>query len=1405
MKKNVLLFLAFFLSLGAWATDFTVDGVAYTITDATNKYVSIGTGSNAPAIGTSTVGAFTIPSSVSYNDITYSVTAIGGYAFYYCSGLTSVTIPNSVTSIGEYAFYKCGLTSMDIPGSVTSIEKAAFLYCTSLTSLTIPNSVTSIGGSAFYNCSGLTSLTIPNSVTSIENYAFTYCSGLTSLTISNSVTTIADHTFYGCSSLTSITIPNSVTSIMKYAFYQCSSLVSVTVPSSVTFIGNVAFSNCSSLESFYINGNDPSSISLEASVFLSSPVTTCTLYVPSGSKTLYASAWQWSDFTNIEEVTLTVSASTANIAAAAYSTATIDVTSSNTTWSVSSDQPWLAATPDSGDSDTVLTLVASENHTSASRTATVTVSSDMLDITRTIEVTQTTADNALDFDGIDDFVNCGVYNPTSFTMEAWVYPSVVNVDQAIVSTLSGIYGTGCELHIGSDGIPVFSISNGSWVDTKGTDAISAQKWTHLAATYDGSTIKVYVNGELAGSTSSSVYNPSSFETFIGRRASDLYYFKGAIDELRVWNSALSQSQIEANMYNDIENPETTDGLMLYYQFNQGTAGGNNATITSLNDASASAQNGTLSNFALTGSASNWVEGCHDILNVSSFEVSIGAAANSTDTVRVISNTTWATSIDPSWLSVDPSSGSDNDTLTFTAVANPYARIRKASVIVSADHVSSRTVTVIQDAGAPTLSVSSPTVSIDAAASSTATVDVNSNTTWTASSDQTWLSLSTVSATDSVTLTLTALANPTVVSRTATITVSATGVTSQTITVTQAAGEATLNVSSSAVSVDTYASSATVDVTSNTTWTTSSDQAWLTVDPASATGNGTITLAAETNATGAERTATITVFVSNDVNRTITVTQPKGLLSVSSSTVSIGGTDNSTATIDVTSNTTWTASSDQAWLTVDPASATGNGTLTLTASVNPIMESRTATITVSATGVASQTVMVTQDAGAATLGVSSSNASIGGTANSTTTVDVTSNTTWTASSDQTWLTVSPESATGNGTLTLTASVNPTVETRTATITVSATGVTSQTITVTQAAGEAVLSVSSSTVSIGGPANSTATIDVTSNVTWIASSSQTWLAVSPASATGNGTLTLTASANPVMESRTAIVTVLSTATGSQTITVTQAAGDATLSVSSSTVIISETANSSAMLQVFSNTTWTASSSETWLSVSPASGAGNATITLTALTDNPVAESRTATVTVSATGAASQTIIVSQGSGAVTLSVSSNSVSIGASANSTNTVDITSNATWTATSNQTWLSVSPASASGDGMLTFTAEANTTGAERIATVTVSAADIIVQGVTVTQAAGVDIINENIELGSINIYPNPVVNELTIEVKDNSQNVNFEIVDINGKVVCNGKVTEKTILSTSGFAPGMYILKLESLGKIKYEKIVKK
>ena len=286
MKKQLLLLAMILLPLVASAHDIEVqnaDGktIYYNyINDGTELQVTYG-GSNYNSYLNEYQGNVVIPEEVTYMNRTRKVTSIGSYAFYDCSGLTSVTIPNSVTSIGDFAFY----------------------YCSGLTSVTISNSVTSIGNSAFSSCSGLTSVTIPNSVTSIGNYAFSMCSGLTSVTIPNSVTSIGNHAFRYCFGLTSVTIPNSVTSIGDEAFYDCSGLTSVTIGSGVTSIGNNAFDGVDIPTVISLIEN-PFTITGKTSdyrTFSQNTFNNATLYVPNGTIDKYKATDGWKDFANIKE------------------------------------------------------------------------------------------------------------------------------------------------------------------------------------------------------------------------------------------------------------------------------------------------------------------------------------------------------------------------------------------------------------------------------------------------------------------------------------------------------------------------------------------------------------------------------------------------------------------------------------------------------------------------------------------------------------------------------------------------------------------------------------------------------------------------------------------------------------------------------------------------------------------------------------------------------------------------------------------------------------------------------------------------------------------------------------------------------------------------------------------------
>lgn len=264
---------------------------------------------------TKPTGDLTIPSSVTYEGMTYSVVSIGT-AFFQCTGLTSVTIPNTVTNISVNAFYGCtGLTgALVIPNSVTSIGGFAFGNCSGLSSLTLGNSLTTIAYSAFNRCTGLTgNLTIPNSVTTIGRNAFYYCRGITSLSISNSLTTIDTALFFACTGLTSVVVPSSVKHIKSgafdscvnlnsitlgdsvqdvgyMAFGYCGNLASITIPRTVTYIGDYCFSACSNLNDIYMKPLTPPTT--EQDSFEDTPYEML-IHLPCNSPISYVSGSAW--------------------------------------------------------------------------------------------------------------------------------------------------------------------------------------------------------------------------------------------------------------------------------------------------------------------------------------------------------------------------------------------------------------------------------------------------------------------------------------------------------------------------------------------------------------------------------------------------------------------------------------------------------------------------------------------------------------------------------------------------------------------------------------------------------------------------------------------------------------------------------------------------------------------------------------------------------------------------------------------------------------------------------------------------------------------------------------------------------------------------------------------------------
>jgi hypothetical protein len=216
-------------------------------------YSDDGTSITITGYPTNAVGDVAVPSTI--ND--KPVTGIGGFAFYGCVGLTSVSIPSSVTTIGNGAFSSCtGLVSLSVDAANPNYSSSDGVLFNKLQTTLIVCPVTKSG---VYS--------IPSSVNTIGYDAFSDCTMLTGVSIPSSVTTVGEIAFNRCTGLTSVTIPPSVTTIGYYAFSGCTGLTDVSIPSSVTAIGLMAFSGCTGLVTFSVDAANPNYSSLDGVLF----------------------------------------------------------------------------------------------------------------------------------------------------------------------------------------------------------------------------------------------------------------------------------------------------------------------------------------------------------------------------------------------------------------------------------------------------------------------------------------------------------------------------------------------------------------------------------------------------------------------------------------------------------------------------------------------------------------------------------------------------------------------------------------------------------------------------------------------------------------------------------------------------------------------------------------------------------------------------------------------------------------------------------------------------------------------------------------------------------------------------------------------------------------------------------
>ncbi len=338
--------------------------------------------------------------------------------------------------------------------------------------------------------------------------------------------------------------------------------------------------------------------------------------------------------------------------------------------------------------------------------------------------------NSLSFDGVDDYIvldNVGTNtnfqfpNTSNYSIEAWVKRNANTTNSSIIlSKQNGGVAGNYALGLSATGVPYLSREAAPWV-VNATSSIPINEWHHIAGVFDGSTLKIYIDGLLSNSIAASGNITPSSVTAIKVAIGAMYtynsptnFFNGSIDEARVWNLARTASQISQNFSSSLQGNET--GLVAYYDFNHGIAGGNNATINTVINAVNSASNGNLTNFAKTGTTSNFVNSVSTIEIKGSSTICGNATSQYT---HLIPGGTWSVSSGAaasiSTAGLLTTLGAESITLTYDYTLNGCAKsaTKLISVVVPSVTVQPSTATqnICINGSATSLSITATNINI----------------------------------------------------------------------------------------------------------------------------------------------------------------------------------------------------------------------------------------------------------------------------------------------------------------------------------------------------------------------------------------------------------------------------------------------------------------------------------------------------------------------------------------------------------------------------------------------------------------------------------------------------------------------------------------------------------------------
>jgi predicted outer membrane repeat protein len=976
--------------------------------------------------------------------------------------------------------------------------------------------------------------------------------------------------------------------------------------------------------------------------------------------------------------------------AANYSFA-LTTSNPNCTWTITDDAAWITVTNTSGNNSATINYSLTAN-VGAQRSGTITVTGALPTQTVNFPVTQT---NGCTY----------TLNPTSAN-----HPATTGAYSFALTT--------------SDPTCAWTATDdASWITVTNASGTGGATINYTLEANNGPqrTGKITVNGQDFNITQASgctfTFNPTS-ANFPAAGAANNTFAVNANNQTCTWTATTNDNWITIN---------------------SGTSGTGSGTI----NFTVAANTGPQRTGKITVGSSEFnitqTSGCTYSINPTSATPTAAGGTGSFSITTPNQSCAWTAAVESgatSWLSVTGSaSGTGNGTINYSVTANNgLARTGKISV-------GGQDFTVAQANGCVyALTPTNRDYPNTATTASTFTVTTsNQNCTWTATRNDNWLTITNgASGTGNGTVTFDVAAN-TGVARSGTITVSG-AVSGQNVnfTANQAIGCAyTLTPNNTNISASGGTGSFDVATAGGCGWTATSNAAWITVNSGSpGNGNGTVGFTVAANA-GVARTGTITV-TANGTGQTFnfTVNQANGCVytltpgSASPTNAGGNGSFNVTTSDQACTWTTTVTAANSSWVSITGgASGTGNGTVNYTVGANNglaragtitlagMVSGQTATFTINQANGCVYTLVPTQKNVPATA------------ANNSFDVQTSNpNCTWTATRNDSWLTVTGgASGTGNGTVSFSHLANAGVA-RAGTITVSG-AVSGQisTFTVNQASG-CTYALNPTTVTQSAASGSYSVALTTSDPTcaWTASDDASWIAVTNASGTGGATINYTLEANTGL-ARAGTITVSATVNGqpvTATLTVTQSNGCVyTLTPADRSLTAAGGTSDFALTTSNQNCTWTATKNGSWLNItSPTTGAGNATIAFSAEANTGLARGGGITVT-GAIPTQTVTGAINQANGCVyALTPTSGSYPNSATQTALSFAVGTSNpnCTWTATApGSDWISIVNGSGTGNGNVTFNLAANA-GPNRTGTITVAGAvSGQTQNFTVNQASG--------------------------------------------------------------------------------------